>query len=143
VRTEEGRLCIFQFLVDYSQSRPDYPWLKRGMSVTESRLQSFGLSVKGNSPYFGSSYSLLEGSYLEWDLDSIYKLGDWTSQPYDLKTVHEINSWFLYRSRKGEEQGFAPAFSLLDLILGMSPQRLQVIIAAAGVIASIVIHFLH
>jgi len=139
VESEEGRLCVFHFLSEHSQSGGGYSWLKCGLSVTQNRLQTFGVSVKRHSLYFGSSYSLLEGSYLEWDLDSIYMLGDWTSQPNDLKAVHEIVSWFLYRSKVAERRGFARVFSLLDHLLEISPQSLYYIIAAVGAIAGLVI----
>jgi len=105
--------------------------------MTQSMLESFGVSTKRNGLYFGSSYSLLESSYQEWDLDNIYFLGDWTSQPNELRSVHEIASWFLHRSKKAEKRGFARVFSLRDQILDR--QTLQVIIGVAGVIASIAI----
>jgi hypothetical protein len=90
----------------------------------------------------GSSYSLLEGSYPEWDLDNIYFLGDWTSKPNELKPVHEIASWFLYRSKKAEKRGFSRLYSPLDRIREMSTQGLQVMIAIVGIIASMVIAIL-
>jgi len=104
-----------------------------------------GVAVKRHSLYFGSSYSLLEGSYLEWDLDNIYMLGDWTSQTNgtdNLKEVHDISGWFLCRSKKAEKRGFSQAYSPLDRIRGMSIERLQVIVAIVGIIASIIIAIL-
>ncbi len=140
VRSEEGRLSIFQFIVENSEDRNGYSWLKHGMGMTQSMLESFGVSAKRNSLYFGSSYSLLEGSFREWDLDNIYFLGDWTSQPNELRPVHEIASWFLYRFNSAEKRGFSRVFSLRDQI--MDRQSLQVIIALVGVIASIIIAIL-
>ena len=137
MRSEEGRLCIFQFIVEHGEDGNGYSWLKRGLNMTQSMLESFGVSTKRNGLYFGSSYSLLESSYQEWDLDNIYFLGDWTSQPNELRSVHEIASWFLHRSKKAEKRGFARVFSLRDQILDR--QTLQVIIGVAGVIASIAI----
>jgi len=42
VSSEEGRLCIFQFLVEHDQNGHGYSWLKRGLRVVETRLPSFG-----------------------------------------------------------------------------------------------------
>ncbi len=138
VKSEEGRLCIFQFIVEHDKNGHGYSWLKRGLSITRDMLESFGVSAKRNGLYFGSSYSLLEGSYLEWDLDNIYFLGDWTSQPNELRPVHEIASWFLHLSKKAEKRGFSRVFSFLDRLYELSPQSVYYIIAAAGAIVGIV-----
>ena len=145
VTSETGRLCIFQFLVDHHQNGQGYSWLKRGLSVAESRLRSFGVAVEKHSLYFGSSYSLLEGSYPEWDLDNIYMLGDWSAQTNgadDLKKVHDISTWFLDRSKKAKERGFSQVDSPIDRILGMSTEGQQVIVAVMGIIVSIIIALL-
>ena len=138
VGSEEGRLCIFQFIAEHGEDGSGFAWLKRGLSKTRSLLESFGVSAKRNSLYFGSSYSLLEGSYLEWDLDSIYFLGDWTSEPNEMRPVHEIASWFLHRSKKAEKRGFSRVFLFIDHLYEISPQSAYYIIAAVGVIVGIV-----
>ncbi len=138
VGSEEGRLCIFQFIAEHGEDGSGFSWLKRGLAKTRSLLESFGVSAKRNSLYFGSSYSLLEGSYLEWDLDNIYFLGDWTSEPNEMRPVHEIASWFLHRSKKAEKRGFSRVFSLIDHLYEVSPQSAYYIIAAVGVLVGIV-----
>lgn len=138
VRSEEGRLCIFQFIVEHCENGNGYSWLKRGLSKTTNMLESFGVSAKRNSLYFGSSYSLLEGSYLEGDLDNIYFLGDWTSSPNEMKLVHEIVSWFLHRSTKAEKRGFSRVFTIIDHLYELSPQSLYYIIAAVGAVVTII-----
>ncbi len=145
VDSEKGRLCIFQFLVEYGKNGQGYSWLKRGLHVAESKLQNFGVAVNRHSLYFGSSYSILEGSYPEWDLDNIYLLGDWSAQTNgadDLKKVHNISAWFLYRSKIAKQHGFSKVDSLIDRIFGMSTEGQQVIVAIVGVIASMIIALL-
>jgi len=144
-RSEEARLCIFQFLIEHNQNQHGYSWLKRGLSDVENRLHNFGVAIKRHWLYFGCSYSLFEGSYLDWDLDGIYLLGDWTSRPNDpdtLKAVHQISSLWLYSAKKAENRGFSQAYSPLDLTRRMSTQTLQVIIAVLGIMASIIIAIL-
>ena len=139
VTAEEGRLSIFQFLVENRRNGRGYFWLKHGLSTTENRLRSYGVAVKTGSLYFGSSYSLLEGSYIEWDLDALYLLGDWTSQPNDLKAIHNITSWFNFRCKQARKLAFKRAMSLLDRILEISPKSLYYIVSIiAGVVTLII-----
>ena len=136
-REQEGRLSICQFLTESVISGRGYSWLKRGLQIVEQRLQDCGVSVPRNALFFGSSYSLLEGSCVESDRYGLYLLGEWSSQSDTLYPIYDIASWFLHRSRQGDLAGFSVSRSLWERIFGTSAERTSNVLNVAIIIVTI------
>ena len=136
-REQEGRLSICQFLTESTISGRGYSWLRRGLLIVEQRLQDCGVSVRRNALFFGSGYSLLEGSCVESDRYGLYLLGEWSSQSDTLYPIFDIASWFLHRSRQGDLAGFSVSRSLWERTFGTSAERTSNVLNVAIIFVTI------
>jgi len=134
---QEGRLSICQFLTESAVSGRGYPWLRRGLRIVGQRFLDVGTSVQQDELFFGSSYSIFEGSSVESDLYGLYLLGKWSSEPDTLYPVHRIAEWFLYRARTGSLAGFSVPLSYRDRIFGTSHEKTSNSLTAVLIIVTI------
>ncbi len=103
---KEGKLSILQFMKEKSVSNPNYKWLRKGLDRVSERLEEFGVSVSPSRLFLGSSYSILQGLSVDYELNSI---ANWLDQsqkkPMDQTLVFPPISLLLVRAKASEKAG--------------------------------------